>query len=514
MKIYFLAFLIALPFLSCVTKKSDKIHQSQPNLELTHEVLKDKIKGGWAGQVIGVTYGGPTEFRWNGTMINSYNKIPWSEDECVWWYENVPGLYDDVYMDLTFVEVFEKHGFDTPADVHAKAFAYAEYPLWHANQVGRYNIRNGIMPPASGHWHNNPHADDIDFQIEADFIGLMTPGMVNQGSEIADKIGHIMNYGDGYYGGVYVAAMYSLAFIYDDIDMIVKEALRVIPKESTFYQCMNDVIQWKQQYPYDWEQCWFEVQRKWSSDIGCPDGVFSAFNIDAKVNCAYVLIGLLYGDQDYTKTIDISTRCGLDSDCNPATAAGILGTMVGYSNIPEYWKKPIYKVEDRKFEYTNYSLNDIYKIGYKHAIAMLEKNKHLVEDSKIVIKEEVIETVPLEIAFKDHYPTERTKVSQTLDAKNRSTEINFTGNSFVLRGFAQSADSKKFGKDIKLIVEIDDFEKEIVMLPTDPALRRHDIAWKYELPDGEHHVKLTIDFIEKDDKLLLNDLLVYEIRKN
>ncbi|MCO7111845.1 ADP-ribosylglycohydrolase family protein [Bacteroides uniformis] len=47
---------------------------------------------------------------------------------------------------------------------------------------------------------------------------------------------------------------------------------------------------------------------------------------------------MLYGEGDFTKTIDISTRAGQDSDCNPASAAGILGTMIGYSNIPEYWK--------------------------------------------------------------------------------------------------------------------------------------------------------------------------------
>ena len=54
------------------------------------------------------------------------------------------------------------------------------------------------MPPASGHWKNNPHADAIDFQIEADFIGMICPGMVNTASDFSDKIGHIMNYGDGW----------------------------------------------------------------------------------------------------------------------------------------------------------------------------------------------------------------------------------------------------------------------------------------------------------------------------
>jgi len=144
-------------------------------------------------------------------------------------------------MDLTFVDVFEKHGLDAPDSLHALAFAHAEYPLWHANQAARYNILNGIMPPASGHWKNNPHADDIDFQIEADFAGLMSPGMVNSAAAICDRIGHIMNYGDGLYGGIYVAAMYSLAFVHNDIEFIVEEALKTIPAESEFYQCIADV---------------------------------------------------------------------------------------------------------------------------------------------------------------------------------------------------------------------------------------------------------------------------------
>ena len=93
--------------------------------------------------------------------------------------------------------------------------------LWHANQAGRYNILNGIKAPQSGHWKNNPHADCIDYQIEADFAGLMSPGMPNTASAICDKIGHIMNYGDGWYGGVYVGAMYALAFVSNDINYIV-----------------------------------------------------------------------------------------------------------------------------------------------------------------------------------------------------------------------------------------------------------------------------------------------------
>lgn len=75
-----------------------------------------------------------------------------------------PGIYDDLYMDITFVEVFAREGLNAPVQSHAHAIANAGYMLWHANQAARYNILHGIPAPQSGHWINNPHADCIDYQ--------------------------------------------------------------------------------------------------------------------------------------------------------------------------------------------------------------------------------------------------------------------------------------------------------------------------------------------------------------
>ena len=280
---------------------SAQIKTAPRRITFTREQLKDKIMGGWAGQTIAVTLGGPYEFRFNGTFIQDYQPLLWYNGYLKKTMVNKPGLYDDLYMDLTFVDVFEKYGLDAPVDSFANAFAHAGYMLWHANQSARYNLLNGIKAPASGHWLNNPHADDIDYQIEADFAGLMSPGMPNTASKISDKIGHIMNYGDGWYGGVYVGAMYTLAFTSNDINYIVTEALKTIPKQSTYYQCISDVIKWHKQYPADWHQTWFELQKKWSAEAGCPDGVFNAFDIDSKLNSAYVVTALLYGRGDYSK---------------------------------------------------------------------------------------------------------------------------------------------------------------------------------------------------------------------
>lgn len=279
---------------SCADNTGKKGLPESKTLSLAQ--LQDKIKGGWAGQTIGVSFGAPTEFNYNGVIIPDSVSLDMTDDQIMRHFNN-----DDIYLDLSFVEVLERVGLDASADSFAVAFARAGYELWHANQAARYNILNGIMPPESGHWLNNPHADDIDYQIESDFAGLMNPGMPNSAAEISDKVGHIMNYGDGWYGGVYVGAMYALAFVSDDIHYVVNEALKTVPEQSDFYHCIADVIKWHKQYPDDWKQNWHEIQKKWAEEVGCPDGVFAPFNIDAKINAAYIVLGLLYGDGDYTK---------------------------------------------------------------------------------------------------------------------------------------------------------------------------------------------------------------------
>ncbi len=50
---------------------------AQKTITISKDVVKDKIRGGWAGQTIGVTFGGPYEFRFNGTFIQDYQPLLW-----------------------------------------------------------------------------------------------------------------------------------------------------------------------------------------------------------------------------------------------------------------------------------------------------------------------------------------------------------------------------------------------------------------------------------------------------
>src|SRR5690606_18014866 len=101
---------------SCSSSDEDAV---SVEMRISQADLLDKIKGGWAGQTIGVTYGWRTEFVYLGTYIQDYTPIPWHDDYVNEAMTTFPGLYDDVYVDLTFLEVFDRLGFDVPLDSFA-----------------------------------------------------------------------------------------------------------------------------------------------------------------------------------------------------------------------------------------------------------------------------------------------------------------------------------------------------------------------------------------------------------
>lgn len=359
---------------------------------IKHDVLKDKIAGGWAGKMIGVTYGAPTEFRAQGRIY---------EDPINWKPSDIRGSLwqDDIYVQLTFLMAMDEYGIDAPAKRYQELFAKAGYPLWHANMQARKNYYDSIFVPLSGSPEYNIHADDIDFQIEADYIGFICPGMPNTALGIADKIGLIMNYGDGVYGGVFVAALYAEAYFESDINMIIEKALRSIPEGSDYYKIIRDVLILYEQYPSDWRASWKELEDKWGDVDICGAG--STFNIDAKLNGAYIVMGLLYGEGDPMKTLEISTRCGQDSDCNPSNALAVLGVIRGFTGLPAEMQEGVKAVADSTFIHTTYSFNKAVSGTYDYALDLIRKGGGKVTGKKIIVKTQDPVAPTLEVAFPD-----------------------------------------------------------------------------------------------------------------
>ncbi|MCP4642492.1 MAG: ADP-ribosylglycohydrolase family protein [bacterium] len=356
---------------------------------LSKDEFLDKCKGAWVGQMIGVCFGAPYEFRFNGVPMTGELK-PWKP-------ERIRGAIgqDDCYVEMTFLMALEKYGLDITDAQAGAAFAGTEYPLWHANEAGRRNVRNGIMPPRSGHPDFNRHADDIDFQIEADLLGILCPGLPRESNRLCDRFGHVMNYGDGVYGGMFVAGMYCAAYLEpSDVGKVIAAGLACIPEESLYHQCVSDVVRWHAESPGDWLATWHKVEGKWQDDVDCMPG--KAFNIDAKLNGAYIVMGLLYGEGDMAKTIEIGTRCGQDNDCNPSNSAGVLGCMKGYAALGGHWTDGVAKIADTPFSHTDYSFNALIPACQRMAEAILIRAGGEITDTAYRIPVQTPQPAPLE----------------------------------------------------------------------------------------------------------------------
>ena len=356
---------------------------------ISKSALSDKIRGAWAGQMIGVSYGAPTEFRYQGRMIEGPFKFAPIENAID---------QDDMYVEMTFAHVMDTVGLDATTEQYGDAFRDSHYELWHANAGARRNLNRGLKAPLSGDPRFNLHCDDIDFQIESDFIGVMCPGLPQAANSIAERVGRVMNHGDGLYGGMFIAGMYSAAFFEPDPRRVVEAGLASIPSGSAYAAVIRDVLAWSRDNPDDWRRTWQLLHDKWDRDDICPDGFQTPFNIDAKLNGAFVAIGILYGGGDWDRTLEFATRCGQDSDCNPSSAGGILGAMTGFAKIPERYRDPIGPIADRKFSFTEYSFNDIVTSTEHRALAVIAREGGSVDGDQVRIPVQTPKPPPLELS--------------------------------------------------------------------------------------------------------------------
>lgn len=319
---------------------------------------RDKMKAGWIGQIAGVSWGAPTEFKF-GDKIIPEDQMP------VWKPEMINNAFgqDDLYVEMTFLRSMEQYGLDVCIRQAGIDFANSKYQLWCANNAGRNNLRDGIAPPDSSHPKFNKCPNDIDYQIEADFSGLIAPGLPNVAIKLGEKFGRLMNYGDGVYGGQFMGCMYAEAFFEDDPVKIVEAGLKCIPEKSQYAEMVRDMLKWYKEDPNDWQKAWHKCQKKYREDPEYQKA--SNGGIDVKINGAYVLMGLLFGKRDLDKTIVISCRSGHDSDCNPSSSAGVLFTTSGFSRLPDRFTKEL--DETKVFSHTAYNFPALLEVCEKLA---------------------------------------------------------------------------------------------------------------------------------------------------
>jgi len=370
---------------------------AETTLRLKVSDYRDRMAGAWLGQSVGVAYGEKSEFKSSGKLVDEKLLPEWR-----------PGLVngtfhqDDLYVEMTFLDTLDRRGIDVSSRLSGLDFANATYRLWCANDRARNNLRRGLPPPLSSHPSQHASPDDIDYQIEADFSGILAPGLPRRVLKFGETFGRIMNYGDGLYAGEFVGGLYAAAYFESDRVRVVERALAVIPSGSKYAEMVRDLLAWYRADPKDWQAAWKKIVAKYGDDKGPMKGKVSWLGIDAKLNGAMVLLGYLWGEGDIEKTAYITTRGGYDSDCNPSSALGVLGVQLGAKALLKKHAAGLDRT--RKWENTDYTYDRLLAVSEKLTRQIVVAEGGRIEgtgaDETFVIVPRPVEPGPAEDSLK------------------------------------------------------------------------------------------------------------------
>jgi hypothetical protein len=134
--------------------------------------------------------------------------------------------------------------------------------------------------------------------------------------------------GEGTIAAMFVAAMESAAFFESDMHKLIQIGLSKIPSTSRMAKSIQAVLSYYKE-GMDYKTARNKIQAL-NADIG--DGWFQAPS-----NVAYVVLGILYGQGDFKKSMITAINCGDDTDCTAGTVGSILGIMYGTAGLPKDW---------------------------------------------------------------------------------------------------------------------------------------------------------------------------------
>jgi len=331
---------IALPILFCCCNSSQKAGIDSDFIEMSAEVLGDKIRGGLVAQILGNLNGIPHENKYYETGGNVQQYTPSLPD----------GAYTDDDTDIEWVYIYSMQNNKTtmlsPDKITDLWKRYMNKNVWCSNKYARLLMDLNIKPPLTGNVHLNPWANfNISGQFICESFGLVAPAMPQTAAATGLNYTHVTIDAEPAQATQLFTSMIAAAFITDDIEKIIDAGAASIDKKSQLVQIVKDVRSWHKQYPGDWRKTRGLVKDKYAIH-----GDRTRNQNGYEVCTASTIAALLYGQGDLVKTLIAAFNFGWDADNNAATAATIIGVIKGYEWIEKQgWQiKDVYKNTSRE----------------------------------------------------------------------------------------------------------------------------------------------------------------------
>lgn len=283
--------------------------------------FREKVLGCWTGKNIGGTLGAPFENKQQVFNVSFYTSD----------LKGDPIPNDDLDLQLVWLHAIEEHGL---SNINERVLGeyWLSYVIgpWEEYGICRANMINGLYPPLSGAcnnpmWHNGNGA-----WIRSEIWACLFPGSPDEAIQYAWCDACVDHSGDGIYAEIFTTALESAAFIETDIRKLIDIALKRIPSDCRVARAVRTAIA-EYEAGRDFVAARAAVVKE-IEDLGW---------FHAPGNVAFMVIGLLYGEGDFSKAVCTAVNCGDDADCTAATVGAVMGIILGRSGIPRRWVDPI-----------------------------------------------------------------------------------------------------------------------------------------------------------------------------
>ncbi|KUO12912.1 ADP-ribosylglycohydrolase family protein [Streptomyces sp. DSM 15324] len=317
--------------------------------------LADRVLGGWLGRIAGNMLGKPVEQGevWTRERIDGYLRRagalpltdylpePATEEDrgrlrpewrsCVRGRVHGSCRDDDIDYAILGLDLLERHGFafttEQVGDLWLLRLPYLQ--TFTAERAAYRNLAGGIRPPLTA-TYDNPYQEWIGALIRADVYGWTSPGAPRRAASLARRDAVLSHTGNGVYGAMWSAALIAAAFTAPTVRGALAEAMAVIPASSRLARTVRRVT------------ALHDTGLGWEDTLATVGAETSGLGwIHTVPNAAVLTAGLLYGDGDFTRTLALTVRGGLDTDSNGATAGSVAGVMTGARAIPAHWTDPL-----------------------------------------------------------------------------------------------------------------------------------------------------------------------------
>ena len=301
------------------------------------KVFEEKVYAGVLGKIIGVYLGRPFEGWYYDRIMEELGPINYYVNDKLDFPIHVTD--DDLTGTFRFINALKHFNFDKNISPKQIGQTWLNYCLenqtvlaWAGKGIlteesAYMNLKQGIHAPESGSIAKNGKviAEQIGAQIFIDGWGMVSPGDPEQAVDLAKRAGSVSHDGESVYGAQVVAAMEAYAFIEKDIKKIIEDSKKFVPNDSTIYKLISDIQDWSSGN-LDWEQARSKIEDKYG---------YSKFpgNCHIVPNHALIILSLLFGDDDFQKTLMIVNTAGWDTDCNSGNVGCYMGIKNGLEGI-------------------------------------------------------------------------------------------------------------------------------------------------------------------------------------